>query len=245
MAQTKMSGNMLGVEIDGEFVSCETSCEVAFETDLRGASAQSSGRWKEYIEGVRSWNVTLNANMLIKMAGTGLNTILNKFLTGGQLGVRIATKQVGMPSFSLEGNVLIRTGGFNAAVNSTAAWNVTLEGNGAFTTVISVPDIYNTIFYGNAVTRPTTEAEITALTNGEYTTSPIVVGTGTRRIMVMAVPIDKKIVSVISLTTSEDLTDVYIPEIMEIGGIDFDVYILENAIPYDENNEHEFLLGDD
>lgn len=133
-----MPGNVLGLEINGDFVSCETSCEMSFENDLLPASSITSGAWKEYIPGVKSWSVTVNAGMLLRMAGTGLNTILNAFLTGQLMGIRIATKYDDeLPSFAIVGNVRLRTGGFSAAVNSLANWNATLEGDGPFTAEIN------------------------------------------------------------------------------------------------------------
>lgn len=127
----KMPGNLIGLKIDGNFVDCETSCEVSWETDLLPASPQDSGGWKEYIAGVRSWSVTLNAAMLLRMSGTGLNTILNAFLTGGNMAVRVTTKRQDLyPSFTIYGNVILQNGGLSAAVNSMASWNATLQGNG-------------------------------------------------------------------------------------------------------------------
>jgi len=135
----RMPGNLIGLQIEGNFIDCETSCEVAFETDLMPASPQDSGGWKEYISGVRSWSVTLNAGMLMRMAGTGLNTILNAFLTGQQMAIKVTTKNQDLyPNMTLSGNVLLQNGGFSAAVNSLASWNATFQGNGAL--AISIND---------------------------------------------------------------------------------------------------------
>ena len=137
MASNRMPGNVLGLEIDGTFISCETSCEMSFETDLLPASSVTSGKWKEYIDGSKSWSVTVNAGMLLRMAGTGLNTILKEFLTGQLMSIRIATKYDDIPSFAIVGNVRLRSGGSSASVNSLASWNATLEGDGPFTAQIN------------------------------------------------------------------------------------------------------------
>ena len=139
----RMPGNLIGLQIGGTFVDCETSCEVAFETDLLAASPQSSGGWKEYIAGVKSWTITLNAGMLMRMAGTGFNTVLNAFLTGQPMDIKVTTKKQDLyPNFTISGSVYLQSGGFSAAVNSLASWNATLQGNGAMSASINDNIVY-------------------------------------------------------------------------------------------------------
>jgi len=127
----RMPGNLIGLQIGGTFVDCETSCDVSFETDLWPASPRESGGWKEYIAGVKSWSITLNAGMLMRMAGTGLNTVLNAFLTGQEMAVKVTTKNQDLyPNFTISGRVLLQNGGFSAAVSTLASWNATFQGNG-------------------------------------------------------------------------------------------------------------------
>jgi predicted secreted protein len=134
MAQNRMSGNLLGLEINGEFVSCEMSCEFNFETDLRGASPKGVGRWKEVIPGVSSWSISLNAGMLMKMAGASVHTVLNAFLLGEIMIIRLRTRLYDhSPVFAISGQVYVQNGGISASVNARATWNTTLTGNGAFT----------------------------------------------------------------------------------------------------------------
>jgi len=150
----RMPGNLVGLQIDGSFIDCETSCDVSFETDLMPASPRDSGGWKEYISGVKSWSITLNAGMLMRMAGTGLNTILNAFLSGQPMAVKVTTKKQDLyPNFTIYGNVLLQNGGINAAVNSLASWNATFQGDGAMN--ISIND--------NVVQAIASKADYTAL----------------------------------------------------------------------------------
>lgn len=133
-----MSGNLLGVKINGNFIDCEMSCEFNFDCDLLPASPLDDGRWKSYISGVRSWNVTVNAAMLMRMAGTGFNTILNAFYSGDLMAISLTTKaQELYPNMTISGNVRLRNGGLSASVNTLANWNATLEGDGAFITSIN------------------------------------------------------------------------------------------------------------
>lgn len=131
MATNRMSGNLLGVKLGGQFIDCEMSCELNFENDLLPASPIDEGRWKSYIDGVRSWNVAVNAGTLMRMSGTGFNTILNWFINGGLMEVSIETKAQDIyPSLVISGNVRLRNGGLSASVNTLSTWNTTLEGDG-------------------------------------------------------------------------------------------------------------------
>lgn len=132
MPTNKLSGNLLGIEIDGKFVACETSCEFSFEADMLDASAVDSGRWKEVIAGLRSWSVSVNAAMLLQSSATDLTSIINAFVSGARMRVRIKTKVAMIGSIMITGYVIVQSGGLSAAVNSTSTWNTTLEGDGAF-----------------------------------------------------------------------------------------------------------------
>lgn len=132
MAASKLSGNLVGVEIDGKFVVCETSCELSFEADMMDASAVDSGRWKGVIAGLRSWSVSVNASTLIQSSASDFNTILNAFISGVVMKVRIRTKVPMIGSVIITGNVIVQSGGLSAAVNSTTGWNTVLQGDGAF-----------------------------------------------------------------------------------------------------------------
>lgn len=138
-----MSGNTIGLEINGEFVSCETSCEFSFEADLRPASPILSGRWKEFVAGVRSWSVNLNAAMLLRMLdGASVDTILNAFLTGAAMGIRFMVKDPALPNFIISGNVMVQSGSISAQVNTLAGWTVVLTGNGPFIIEVNTNLVY-------------------------------------------------------------------------------------------------------
>lgn len=132
MPTNKLSGNLLGVEINGKFVTCETSCEFNFDADMMAASATQSGGWKEVIQGLKSWSVSVNAAMLVQSAETDLTTIINAFASGERMRIRIKTKVAMVGSILITGYVVVQNGGLSAAVNSTAGWNTVLQGDGPF-----------------------------------------------------------------------------------------------------------------
>lgn len=142
MANNRLSGNLLGLKIKDEYVTCEVSCDFNFETDLRGASPVDSGRWKEWIPGVRSWSLTLNAAMLIKMVGSSVHTVINAFLTGERMYVEFRIKDNDIPNLVLSGNASVQNGGISSSVNTLSSWNTTLQGNGPFTADINSNIVY-------------------------------------------------------------------------------------------------------
>jgi predicted secreted protein len=132
MATNKMPGNLLGLNINGSFISCETSCEFSFDAEMRGASPILAGRWKEVIPGIRSWSISLNAAMLLQAAGSNVLTVLNAFMTGEELTLRFSVKNFAVSDFVLSGKAFVQSGTISAPVNSGASWNTVLTGSGAF-----------------------------------------------------------------------------------------------------------------
>lgn len=143
MASNRMPGNLMGLEINGKFVRCELACEFSFETDLRAASPIDSGRWKEYVPGVRSWSIALNASMLFQMIGSGLDTVLNAFMTGEIMDIRFVPKRFDVPHMEIKGKVLVHNGGVSAVSNARAGWNTVLAGNGPFTVTFTNPAVWS------------------------------------------------------------------------------------------------------
>lgn len=131
MATSKLSGNIVGLEINGEFVACETSCEIVFDTDMRPASPPDDGGWKSFIPGISGWSVNLNAFMLISSAPASQATFLNAFMSKSRIGIRVASKFLGISDFEITGYVYVQSGGITASVNSSMGYNMTLLGDGA------------------------------------------------------------------------------------------------------------------
>lgn len=152
MASNKLSGNIIGLEINGAFISCETSSEINFDTDMRPASPVDAGGWKSFIPGVKGWTMTFNAIMLIQSAPSNEATILNAFLAGSRIGVRFASKYLDVSTFEVTGYAYVQSGSILAGVNSNANYNATLLGDGALN-----PNITPTgdVEFGYQLTNPT------------------------------------------------------------------------------------------
>lgn len=128
----RLPGNVLGLQIGDSYVACETSCELTFEQELKSASSVEKGRWNAYVQGLRSWSISLNAAMLISSAGADAFTILNAFMTGERMRISFRTKFPGYGSFIVSGYVVVQSGGVSAQANTGSNWNVVLQGDEAF-----------------------------------------------------------------------------------------------------------------
>lgn len=137
MGQNILSGNLLGLEINGHFVECELSCDFSFESELLPASPNDSGGWKEFIQGDKSWSISLNAAMLIRQAGTSVNVILNSFLNGDIMNIRYMITDPNVPNFIITGKVYVLNGNISSAANVNSNWNTSLSGNGPFTVEVN------------------------------------------------------------------------------------------------------------
>jgi predicted secreted protein len=132
MAEQKIKGDLIGLNVNGVDIACETSSDFSFEVDMRAASAIKSGRWKEVIPGIRSWQMSVNANLLLASAGAGATDILNAVLTGEIMVLRFKTRDSIVPEFIIVGEAYVSNGSVSASVGTNANWNATFTGSGPF-----------------------------------------------------------------------------------------------------------------
>lgn len=127
-----VKGAMIGMRIGDHFVSCETSSSFDFNVEMLPASPVDSGRWASNIPGVRSWNMTVDGNMLLRTVGADIKTVLNSVLTGERLFLEFRTRMGISPEVSISGWAYPNTGGITAPLRGKATWNVNFIGDGAF-----------------------------------------------------------------------------------------------------------------
>lgn len=129
-----IAGKMMGITVGGIFISCETSCDFNCEVEMLPASAVTSGRWKEFIAGIRSWTMSVNMNLLLASAGADAKTLLNSVLTGEILALQFRTRSSISPYLIISGNAFVQTQSISAAFAGKATSIVTFQGTGPFTT---------------------------------------------------------------------------------------------------------------
>lgn len=129
-----VAGRLLGLIINGAFVSCETACTFNFDTDMIAASAVDSGRWKQWVQGIRSWGVTVNGNLLLESVGSDIKTIIQSgFLQGMTFYLQFSTRPGATTELVFSGAGLVKGGQISAPATGVATWSVTFNGTGALT----------------------------------------------------------------------------------------------------------------
>ncbi|HVW99716.1 MAG TPA: hypothetical protein VHA52_04620 [Candidatus Babeliaceae bacterium] len=126
-----VAGKIIGMKIAGAFVSCEVSCTINFNQEMIPASAVDSGRWKEFIAGIRDWNAAVNGNLLLEAVGADIKTILTQGFFGTlPIFLQFSTRPSATTELLLSGNVLFQSGGMTAPATGKATWTVNLQGSG-------------------------------------------------------------------------------------------------------------------
>jgi predicted secreted protein len=130
-----IAGRLLGLMINGAFVSCETACTFNFDVDMLPASAVDSGRWKQWVQGIRSWGITVNGNLLLEAVGSDVKTIIQSgFLQGMTFYLQFSTKPSATTEMVFSGAGFVKGGQISAPSVGVANWSVNFNGTGALTT---------------------------------------------------------------------------------------------------------------
>lgn len=128
-------GALMGLTIGGKFIDCETSCDFSVDIEAIPAASPNSARWAAPIPGVRSWTMSVNANLLLASVGqTNIKTVLDAVMTGEKLDLQFRTKPEVSPYLIIAGSAYPQSGSMTAGATGLANWNVTFQGAGPFTT---------------------------------------------------------------------------------------------------------------
>lgn len=125
-------GSLIGLNINGAAVSCETNSEFNFNQQMIPAASTTSGRASEFVAGKYDWSLTVDGNMLLVTVGADIKTVLDAVLSGEQMALEWTTNAGITPFFKLTGNAYPQTGDIVAPSDDLATWSVTFIGNGPF-----------------------------------------------------------------------------------------------------------------
>lgn len=130
-------GSLTYVTIDGNRFECETNAEINLNVEMLPASAVDSGRWQEYLAGLRSWEVTVDGRLIANIDGTGTDvaTVINAIISGDQIAIVFQVEPTA-GSFSLSGNAIPSTTSITAPSDGVSTWNILLSGTGPLTMAI-------------------------------------------------------------------------------------------------------------
>lgn len=125
------AGRLIGLKINGAFVSCETSCSINFGRELLPASAVDSGGWREFIAGVREWGVSVAGNLLLEAVGSDIKSILLAgYFKDNPIYVQFSTRPTSDIELIFSGLAKLNSADINAPVSGVSNWNAVFKGNG-------------------------------------------------------------------------------------------------------------------
>lgn len=137
MASGAIEGKLLGLMVDGEFTTCEVSCSIRVSNQLLDASGENNGNWVHNIEGYKSWQMSVNARLMINSSPAGFSQIFKKNLLAQQQYEVVIANRISddIPEFIIRGMARIQDLDMNALSDSKADYSITFIGNGPFTEV--------------------------------------------------------------------------------------------------------------
>jgi len=127
-------GRLIGLKVNGVFISCELSCDFNFQSDMLPASAIDSAGWKEFIAGIRSWTMSVSGRLLTEAVGADFKTIMNSWISRNPLFLIWGTRPSATTQMSISGAALVASGNATGPNKGFANWNVTFQGTGELTT---------------------------------------------------------------------------------------------------------------
>lgn len=137
-----VAGSIIGLKVNGSFISCEVSCTFNFTIDLLDSSAIDSGRWKEFIQGIRSWTMTVNGNLLLQAVPSDIKAIITTGLMQGlPVFVEFSTRPSSEIQMILSGAALLQSGSINGPASGSANWTCQFQGTGALKTTFNDYDL--------------------------------------------------------------------------------------------------------
>ena len=130
-----ISGKIIGLKINGVFTSCEISCQMDFQTEMLPASAVDSGRWKEFIAGVRGWTMQVNGNLLLEAVSSDIKALITTgYINGLPLFLQFSTRASSTIQMILSGAALLSAGNITSPITGSATWSANFQGTGELDT---------------------------------------------------------------------------------------------------------------
>lgn len=130
-----IAGSLIGLSINGAFVSCETSCQINFNKVMIPSSAIDSGGWAEFVQGLKSWTVTVNGNLLLEAVPSDIKGLITSgFINDRPLFAEIKTYPSSTIQMSFSGAVFFTQGSISSASSGVANWTCNLQGVGILNT---------------------------------------------------------------------------------------------------------------
>lgn len=126
----KLYGKMMGVTVDGDFISCELESTLYFDKDMVPVSSVKSGKWGEVVPGKRSWSITVNMALLKSKAPQDFKTLYDAYFDDTLLQVSFRTRLSVDQYLIFEGQGYLKSGDASAPRSGLATGNMVIVGSG-------------------------------------------------------------------------------------------------------------------
>lgn len=128
-------GSLMGLMINGAFISCEVSCQINLNQTMLESSAIDSGGWQEFIAGIRGWTISVNGNLLLESVPSDIKGMITTgYINQLPMFASFSTMVSSDIQMSMSGAVLFNTASIAAASQGVANWQCQLQGTGKLTT---------------------------------------------------------------------------------------------------------------
>lgn len=138
-----LRGNIYGVKVGDDFVSCELGCELSITREMINKSGSWSGQSKAFRYGYYEWSITCDGNSFLGAIQSSLNNLMEAQLAGIELDVMISARVSNTQQFDIGGKVLIPKLSVLFPNTGMSTFNVTFQGTGDLNVNIDFWQIIN------------------------------------------------------------------------------------------------------
>src|SRR5690606_17472314 len=128
-----VQGALTGITLNGDFFACESTCTLNVAVDFINAASTESGRWREVVPAMRSWDITVEGNLLLTGLGANAPRVMQAIFDGELLDVAFATLSGVSPKLFIGGKAYASGNSLTGPSKGNATWVVTLIGSGPLT----------------------------------------------------------------------------------------------------------------
>lgn len=128
----KLTGDMLALYINGYPLACELSCDLSFSKEFKQISPYQpgGGGWVKQVPGVKSWQISCNANFISHFRDADFKTIMRAFINGDPMQIAMRTSDGYSPSFLIGGTAYPSSGGLSSSGFDIVSYSTVFVGDG-------------------------------------------------------------------------------------------------------------------
>lgn len=123
-------GSQLVLSVDGDYINCETSCELAVNTEMLGKSSSTGGKWRHFREGYKDWTMTADARTILSSFNGSFNRVIDKMIFGGQVRCEMSFTIDNSKVISISGQAYPQNFNLLSPSQGYSTYNVVFQGTG-------------------------------------------------------------------------------------------------------------------